>query len=327
MVDLGEFLRPQLRLFLSADVQDSTAFKQQAEAERPYPWQNFFLGFFRDFPSQVERSFSARGLSVELWKLLGDEVVFCLELSSPAQAGHAVAAFIEALVIFQDDEQRKNPAKALRLKGAAWLAGFPVGNVIMPVTRAGERIDRDYIGPSMDAGFRLGKLATRRKFALSADLAWLILAACNRDLVLPLHYEGRSGLKGVMERDGYPFVWAGVLALDMKALVDAEEILRPPPRCEDGRLERFLEVFILKHGEPRHLPFILGSFDRRTAAEVTDYNVRLENIRAEFLRFYAERFADKTAEIGASAKDNAGNLAKEESEIISAIRQRGPAMQ
>lgn len=325
MADWGEFLRPQLRLFLSADVQDSTAFKQQAEAEKPYPWQNFFLGFFRDFPSRVERSFADNGLSVDLWKLLGDEVVFSLELRDSAHASAAVEAFIRALVIFQDDEHRKNPAKALRLKGAAWLAGFPVGNVIMPVTRAGDRIDRDYIGPSMDAGFRLGKLATRRKFALSADLAWLILAASGSCRRLPLHYEGRSGLKGLLERDGYPFVWAGVLSQDMKEIVDAEEALRPPPQCDDEKLKRFLEIFILKHGEPRHLPFIADSFDRRNTAEAADYNHRLEDIRAEFLRFYAERFADQVVETGFSTKDKAGSLAKEESDILSAIRQRGSA--
>lgn len=279
---LHDLLKPELRLFLSVDVQDSTAFKQQADSHDSSPWRGYFGAFLRDFPSELEAHLNPAAPAPEVWKFLGDEIVFSLLLRKPRDAAEAMRAFCDAVASYEPDMTKP---RQLRLKGSAWVAGFPAGNAIVPANDG----RFDYIGPAMDTGFRLGKMATRRKFAVSVELAWLLLQlppAQRRNL--PLYFDGRCQLKGVMERDGYPFIWTDLFHNKAEGLVTAEDQLKPPPATKAVALRRFCELYIRAHGEPRWVPFIAGVFDKRTTTEIKLYENDLVEVRALTRRLWPE---------------------------------------
>ncbi len=280
-----DLLRPQLRLFMSVDVQDSTAFKQQADEQDLAPWRDYFLAFFRDFPSELERSLPPDAPVPQAWKLLGDEIVFSLEVTRLDDAARALTAFRNAVANYRPKVEKP---RNLRLKGSAWVAGFPVGNAVVPVERGRGRVDEDYIGPSMDTGFRLSKMASRRKLAVSVELAWLLLHVSARKLQLPLHYEGRCQLKGVMERDGYPFIWTDLYHRKRPPLIAAEDALKPSAPARPRALRIFCERYIRLHGEPRFVPFVPGKFDRRTLAERKGFRCELKIVEATARRLWPE---------------------------------------
>ena len=274
-----DLLHPALRIFLSVDVQDSTAFKQQADEADPQPWRTYFAAFLRDFPGELEKRCAEIGApDVPPWKLLGDEIVFSVPLRRLEDSAALLRAFRDTIAGYRSPLPK---ARKLRLKGSAWTAGFPVANASIP-TGPGPGQPLDYIGPSMDTGFRLGKVATPRQLAISVELAWLLLQLpSNFRARLPLYFEGRCQLKGVMEREGYPEIWTDVFHEAKPLLVAAEDKLQPLPVVKAAALRQFCELYIRNHGEPRWTPFIPGEFDRRTAEEKRRYKAELGRVHGE----------------------------------------------
>ena len=72
-----------LRLFLSADLAGSTAFKQKASA---IDWQIFFRNFYDQLPAYVDQEFGETASRLALWKTIGDEMVFIAALASAEDA-------------------------------------------------------------------------------------------------------------------------------------------------------------------------------------------------------------------------------------------------
>ena len=170
----------------------------------------------------------------------------------------------------------------LKLKGSAWTAEFPVGNAIVPLNDG-----VDYIGPSMDTGFRLSRVSTPRKFAVSAELAMLILGLPRSVSVeVPLHYDGRCQLKGVMEKEGYPFLWIDLHHPKRSNLEAAEDDLLGGGPAGPAKLKRFCKQYILQHGEPRFLPFIPSRLAKLSIADQRRYKDRLREVRAAAYRLY-----------------------------------------
>ena len=276
-------LQPELRLFLSVDVQDSTAFKQQADERDAAPWREYFAAYFRDFPKELQAQLPPTAPLPAIWKLLGDEIVFTHRISTLPEIAWLVVAFRTAVAEYRP---KISKPRNLRLKASAWVASFPVGNAIVPLDNGQE----DYIGPAMDTGFRLGHLATRRKFTLSVELVWLLLnAPVAERKALPLFYDGRCALKGIMERDGYPFIWTDLFLVRPPPLVRAEDALQKTLPVQTAALRRFCERYIRVHGEPRYVPFISGHFDRRTAEEKRRYQAELDDVEVSLRRLPGKR--------------------------------------
>ena len=121
----------KLRLFASADLVGSTAYKSTSSADKP-EWAATFKQFFRDFPLAVEREYSLVpdkcGTCQEHlrpWKFSGDEVLFWVELRSYRESIVHLAAFKQAVVSFSKLWLSEKKI-SLSLKATAWLAGFPV---------------------------------------------------------------------------------------------------------------------------------------------------------------------------------------------------------
>ena len=289
---------PHLRLFLSADIVGSTAFKQNAsvlEAQEQldengqiknaaFPsWFTVVLQFYQ----QAEQTFAMRWQDIadqkinsdgddlfgdppELWKTIGDEVLFTKRVDHPWQAVvclHAWITTLDALREFLGENK-------LNVKSTAWLADFPLRNneiVLRKITTSsledaddtyilnnqnglrdyyGENSKgyiRDFIGPSIDTGFRIAGFASIRKLAISAELTYLLSCEqiraqknpklyAQRNYVLPsftFKYDGREQLKGVLNGHGYPIFWIDLDQNNPLALAEDNVTNAPKPSTLD----------------------------------------------------------------------------------------------
>lgn len=199
-----------VRLFLSVDMAGSTQFK--ARFTDGGSWLDTFRTFFTNFPlmlaGQVGFAFLEEGEtpSVEVWKVMGDEVIFVATPQSPEELVNLLLALLRTMNAY---EQRYLEDLPLRLKGTAWLADFAGPNIELeiPELSGGDGIRAvDYIGPDLDLGFRVTKFARPACLALSFDVADLVLAAANTGQAT-LHLIGAEELKGVMFGRPYPIIW------------------------------------------------------------------------------------------------------------------------
>ena len=262
-----EYLRPTLRLFLSVDLVNSTAFKQKTvEAknenqgrERYSPWLDEITKFYREYPATFNEKWklaeaickhanaNKKYNSPRLWKANGDELIYVVELQSLSHVRIVLSAWLSALSAYR--VQLLKGSHGLNVKSASWVAGFPIRNseilfrhdMSAAVTdgtnsfvqqiklnkdfyekKRSAGILRDYVGPAIDTGFRLGAFATPRKFILSIELACLISESkfpqvakdgkstfdvdkFSQELVF--YFENRSTLKGVLGGRPYPIFW------------------------------------------------------------------------------------------------------------------------
>lgn len=210
------------RIFVSVDLVGSTAYKVREAKRDVTDWALFFREFFLTFPDSLDAAY----LSLEkdrltiqstnrlkVWKFNGDEILFVATLLKYQDALAHLIAVKRAITDFSVEWHRKL-GQNLALKGTAWFAGFPVANREIELkTTLGTSASaiRDFIGPSMDLGFRLTRFATSREFPLSADLAFLVARALtagdNAGNLCMLFHKGRHAVPGAFQEEGYPVLW------------------------------------------------------------------------------------------------------------------------
>ncbi len=217
-------------LFLSCDLVDSTNYKQvrqqRATSDGP-PWQQTFLEFYRTFPQLVaqKQAKAVTGVSFDLWKPIGDELIMTVCVTKEAQVFEAVDLWIEAL----NDYGKTLSPYGMGTKGGAFMATFPGPDSEVAVPRQpisdtsglgvvllndqafkGNRKHGtyvyDYFGPSIDTGFRILGKATPRYFPLSTEVAWALFAAKMHDhaALEAFVYHGSHEMKGVWSGRDYP---------------------------------------------------------------------------------------------------------------------------
>lgn len=247
-------------------------------------WLSLTLEFYHNFVHKLHKKWvSDRNHytkeSPTIWKVLGDEIIFVKLINSDHDLFYALNVFIDTIAAYR----RALIQKGLDLKGAAWLAGFPFINqeyVLTEEIESGVTNDSvlggpdintknfqelikyyklaedktgteynqrlDFLGPSIDTGFRVSSQASKRKFVLSVDLAWAFALltgnfADNDDYSYPEHwvtrtfrYAGRINLKGVLNEEDYPIFWIDMLVGDKNYIPDKQ--LADFLKIEDERL-------------------------------------------------------------------------------------------
>ncbi|MFH0823816.1 MAG: hypothetical protein V2B18_13790 [Pseudomonadota bacterium] len=191
----------------------------------------------------------SEGIDRYLWKAVGDELIYVFEIQSFAQLHVLVTSFLTVLREFDRKEverqDRLRSRSAIRFKGSAWVAGFPVRNrrvkfrgpdlytmVLSSSGDSGEFEHRgcpasgdcrspsdcekvrahpypkvDYLGPDIDTGFRLGKHIHPGFMIVSMELAELLGRAPKHLQQVRGTIVGWEMLKGVWDGRPYPIIW------------------------------------------------------------------------------------------------------------------------
>jgi hypothetical protein len=219
-------------LFLSFDMVNSTEFK----AREPR-WPFVIHRFYRDVVHEV-RHVSDR---FNVWKYVGDEVIFWRHLTSTDDIGQIVQGTYRAIgrVVEKldqlEDRYGLHTRNFLGVKGTMWaaaadhVAGSSVDRHLDPERKHSNRIIRenhvmtldsrsvlveqanliDFIGPEIDIGFRIAKFAHNRFLLLSAYVAWLLLGVekTGSDAAQHAKIVAFEPLKGVWGGRPYPIAW------------------------------------------------------------------------------------------------------------------------
>lgn len=267
------------------------------------PWFSPIVQFYRETErrffqewQQYEQKVAPKtqwptGPAPKFWKGAGDELIYTKRLEDHREALVCIQAWMRALNGYRPVFKKNNPT--LDLKSTAWIAGFPVHNaeVFFRQKATSDEITvsdgdpiysnlvllqkyyedtsdkstiRDFIGPSIDTGFRLATLASPRKLVVSVDLA-LILAhsipkqgaqfAKDFHEKLQLHFDGEVGLKGVFGGTPYPVFWVDMAADDGLSKVTDDLTGREPLDCQ--KVASFCEKFITENASFIVMPYIV----------------------------------------------------------------------
>lgn len=194
-----------------------------------------------------------------MWKANGDELIFVSELSNRWHCESLINVFIEIIKKY-DTNIRSRSDQKLGIKGTSWLAGFPVINheVMIAFSKGDDK--PDFIGPSIDIGFRLTKHSTTRKFVISVELAHL-LCDSHDGSSLTFCSDGLHELKGVLSGVGYPIIWIDMRKPDFRNIdnfIKINEIEKQTLRDASG-------AFISKYGnhDIMCLPYIVKIVDSK----------------------------------------------------------------
>ena len=217
-----------LYVFFSFDLVDSTLYKNNQKEI----WPTVFSHFYTLVRKGMKQKF--RGINV--WKYIGDEVLFFKELNSKEDLFDVIPGSQEVLTstLKHLNDVYKENLKPLSLKGTIWCApvteargvelripqdekprNFSIDNVYedfdTPYEKSTSR--KDFIGPDIDIGFRISKYAEKEKVVASADLAYMVLKSKppvgidkNR-LTENLKIVSYEDLKGIWNDRYYPIIW------------------------------------------------------------------------------------------------------------------------
>ena len=200
-----------LRLFLSVDMVGSTEFKARFTGQGSEGWLEIFRSFFTSFPLMAAGQVAMEFLddeatpAIDVWKVMGDEVVFVTTPSSAEELTAMLVALLRTMQLYEDKHFQQLP---LRLKGTAWLADFDGQNIEIEIPELSSKTAAhlDFIGPDIDLGFRISKFARPGSLVISLDVLEVVLSAANAERAA-LYLMGKEPLKGVMFGRPYPIVW------------------------------------------------------------------------------------------------------------------------
>lgn len=257
-------VRPELLLFLSIDLAGSTAYKQRPVPHAgSKPWLRHFQDFHESFPTLLERECGREAVKPpNVWKRVGDEILFTVVLMSPEDLEIHLKAFRQALRYYRT--LLHDQGTPLDVKAAAWLAGVPVTNAkftVSMIDAEGQMVHLvDYLGPSIDIGFRVASTSSPRKFVLSVEIAYVLSTLAN-DSGLKVHFQSGTQFKGVFRGAAYPALWLDTYERDD----ENEEMLAEkvtgnhPEECVWATLLNYTKFYIGEHHDNSFfLPFFTG---------------------------------------------------------------------
>ncbi|XDD49665.1 hypothetical protein AB3N59_14875 [Leptospira sp. WS92.C1] len=283
MSDTHPSLNRKVLLFLSVDIVGSTEYKNKSETQNN--WLRFFTTFYKDFPITFYKKFEEINnpnlQKPEIWKSLGDELIFRVEITDHISAKDTVRAFSQALFSYSLSIR----TTSLALKGSAWIAGFPVINAEIYSDEEGKQVV-DYIGPQMDIGFRISKFASEYKFIISIEL--LLLLSATTDSYFKFFLEEPQILKGVLKNRPYPIIWMkneNAVENNLFKLLNKHN-----EECKTAELNDYCKSFLNSAGKPFMIPFL--KFDSLFNELPFWYEEELKNIQ-EVLTSNEDNFGEE----------------------------------
>lgn len=357
--NLPIYLKPKLRLFLSADLVGSTAFKQRPAyplqmedsdpAVLPGPrWLATITNFYAAFGSEFSLQWNEfhvkskqghqwpTGPEPIFWKGIGDEVVYVKELHDPKEVSGTIWVWMQALKKYRADLKAKIPG--LDIKSTVWIGGFPLNNseVVFDMAletqgaspddpqlshfqkldeyyKSGQNHNKfvlDFIGTSVDTGFRLSTKAAPRRMMASIEVVLMITSTPIPDHKfgpMKVYFEGYQSFKGVLGGKPYPLFWIDVFAgTDDEQLAKAEDDLMNRHPGEEAKLRIFCEDFIERNGQHLIRPFIhncpeqsFRTLPKLYAEKLLEWHKKIEK---ESSRYRTEAGLNEPADVAAGSR-------------------------
>lgn len=219
-------------LFLSADLVNSTGLKTAKTT-----WTALFSSFYRSFPKRLNASIDEQNSRFKkthkaanlkhpiVWKLVGDEILFYLEVSGfYERVLFTIAAFKKAIVAHNNDDE------AYKIRGTVWFANVDRkhrNQKICPSVQGHPLFD--FLGSDVDTGFRLCKYSSPEKLIISAETAILLIRdnyLTIEEIGLRVCFDGTTRLRGVdSDTPSYPLIW-----IDLLSEVKADKLGSPTAR-------------------------------------------------------------------------------------------------
>jgi hypothetical protein len=261
-----------------------------------------FLGRCADV-CEDDGTASMFGDQPQLWKTVGDEVLFTKVLTHHDQVALVLDCWLHAI-----DKMRaylQKDGSNLDIKGTAWLAGFPFRNSEVAVSKdenivrdedgdwfveGGKLLNRvyakeaipvaiDYIGPSIDIGFRLTTLSSTRQLTISVDVAYILSLSNPGPLenspVFNIYYGGSATLRGVFGGVRYPIFWIDMSPENSLDRMEDELVAREP--LSRDVLRRYCRRFYDTNEAYTFPPFISSTLEQTLTKRPDWYD---EDLRA-----------------------------------------------
>ena len=210
-------------LFFSVDIINSTKFKFQNKE-----WKKYIKNFYDDFPETFKNKIDTEKTNfkriqvknkkkVELpypkvWKYIGDEILFYEYINDfYEEVIFSIIAFRNAII-----DYNQNVAHKLKVKGTVWFANINQEYDNYEIqTKIGENQNHDFIGHSVDIGFRLSKFSDSEKLVISVETAILLIRdnyLTLEDKGINIYFDGTENLKGLKNDLGdYPKIWIDLM--------------------------------------------------------------------------------------------------------------------
>lgn len=214
-----------LYVFFSFDLVNSTAYKTRNIEN----WPSLFSHFYEYAREIMNEKFQG----VQLWKYVGDEVLFFLKIREKQDLYFLCKKAVEVQSVVMDSINKSFPGSkgVLNIKSTIWSADVETiksGNIstIKNETLTLEKnliffhsnqngINFDFLGPDIDIGFRISKFSEKNKLVVSAELAFILykLRAEYEDANNSTRIEEQlkiisfEDLKGIWNSRKYPIIW------------------------------------------------------------------------------------------------------------------------
>jgi hypothetical protein len=148
-----------------------------------------------------------------------------------------------------------------------------------------ENLARDFLGPSIDAGFRLATLATPRKMILSVEVAYLLASAkmpTSSEILKffdwpKIYYDGRRDLKGVLGGKPYPVFWIDLHGHDAHAALE-DKLTQEKADLKNQDIENFCESLFSAHESVVLKPFIHSEPPDQYGGAPTNYIPHIQHL-------------------------------------------------
>ncbi|AYD39608.1 NUDIX domain-containing protein [Clostridium fermenticellae] len=219
-------------MFFSFDIVNSTSFKEKFQDK----WRGVISAFYDISEKVMTAVINNKEFSkIETWKYVGDEILFYKKLSSRKELLWNVrCAYYAQELIYKklcDSDEDKIVKPNIHIKTTVWIGkcSEKTNDSKNQIYASYEKVNNeekygaktlkiDFLGPDIDAGFRISKYAEKGKLVVSAKLACLLykLMIGNDEILTSeekmiikscLKIVSYEQLKGVWGNRHYPIVW------------------------------------------------------------------------------------------------------------------------
>jgi isopentenyldiphosphate isomerase len=194
--------------FFSFDLSNSTEYKTRA----PDEWVKSIDSFYQEVLRSVE---DYTEINCQLWKFLGDELVFYFEEPFIQDLIRIIPLIKKTIVTTKQAlDNLTKTSFSLSVKAAVWIA---LVSEEQEKTRNIKYISPnynqpnphhesfDFLGPEIDAGFRLCSKAPAGRLLIGAKLAYMLME--DEAYAQKLRIVEYANLKGIWNGRGYPIIW------------------------------------------------------------------------------------------------------------------------